>query len=109
MLLQTDDGTKLNVKDCTQTLSSMKGLMFSRLRDIDGALVKGNIIWMPFCKPLDLFFLDKDFNFLEKQPAAPLTLNPKSWKTYSCKAASYCLELRPGLIKSLKKIRVVSN
>jgi len=52
---------------------------------------------MPFCKPLDLYFLDENFVVLEKQQAVPLTLNPKTWKAYSNRKARYCLEIRQGI------------
>ncbi len=83
----------LKIKDC-RGLSSVRGLMFDSLIDKNGALIHGNNIWMPFCKPLDLYFLDENFVVIEKQVAAPLTLNPKTWKSYSNRDAKYCLEVK---------------
>ena len=87
----------LRIKDC-RGLSSLRGLMFDKLDGKDGALIRGNSVWTPFCVPLDLYFLDPDFLVLEKKAAMPLTLNPKTWKTYSNRKAKYCLELRQGIV-----------
>ena len=91
----------LKIKECR---TGIRGLMFNSMKDIDGALIKnisGQLkIWMPFVqKPLDLFFLDKDFIVMKKQSAVPITLNPKTWKLYSCNA-SYCLEIKAGLVNA---------
>ncbi len=96
----------LKIKDC-KGLSSLRGLMFDHLDDKDGALIHANNIWMPFCRPLDLYFLDGNFVVLEKQEAVPLTLNPKTWKAYANAKAKYCLELKRGIAKIQKgqKIR----
>ncbi|KHO47648.1 MAG: Protein of unknown function DUF192 [archaeon GW2011_AR5] len=81
------------VKDC-KGLSSVRGLMFDN-SGADGALIYANSIWMPFVRhSLDLFFLDEKMKVIEKRRAVPLTLNPKTWKTYSNKKAKYCLEIR---------------
>ena len=81
------------VKDC-KGLSSVRGLMFDN-SGADGALIYANSIWMPFVKqPLDLFFLDKNRKLIEKKRAVPLTLDPRTWKTYSNKKAKYCLEIK---------------
>ena len=81
------------VKDC-KGLSSVRGLMFDN-SDVDGALIYANSIWMPFVRhPLDLFFLDKNRKLIEKKRAIPLTLDPRTWKTYSSKKAKYCLEIK---------------
>ena len=40
---------KLRIKDC-KGLSSVKGLMFDEMKGLDGALIYGNSIWMPFVK-----------------------------------------------------------
>ncbi|MBS3051647.1 MAG: DUF192 domain-containing protein [Candidatus Aenigmarchaeota archaeon] len=81
------------VKDC-RGLSSLRGLMFDD-SDVDGALIHANSIWMPFVKhDLDLFFLDKKMKVVEKQRAVPMTLDPRTWKTYSNSKAKYCLEIK---------------
>ncbi len=97
----------LRIKDCCSPLRAMKGLMFSSLKNIDGALIKGNSIWLLFCKPLTLIFLDKSFQILDQQEAIPMTLNPKTWKLYTCKQAKYCLEIKSGLFKQrIKSVEV---
>ena len=91
---------KLKIKDC-KGISSVKGLMFNSMNNIDGALIYANKIWMPFVKHnLDLLFLDENFRLLKKQLAVPATLNPKTWKIYECSDAKYCLELKAGTIKA---------
>ncbi|MEK6887326.1 MAG: hypothetical protein AABX14_00090, partial [Candidatus Aenigmatarchaeota archaeon] len=77
--------------DC-RGLSSARGMVFDKKSN--GALIYANSIWTPFCPPLVLFFLDEKFRVVSKQNAAPLTLNPKTWRTYSNKKAKYCLEIR---------------
>ena len=65
--------------------------MFSRS---SGALISGNSVWMPFVRwPLDLYFLDKEFQVLDIKKAVPLTLNPRTWKTYTHRQARYVLEI----------------
>ncbi len=87
---------KYKIKDMRGILS-IKGLMFDS-SDIDGALISGNSIWMPFVKyPLYLYFLDEGYRVLKKMYAVPMTLNPKTWKVYSCKEASFCLEMKTKL------------
>lgn len=90
----------LRAKDCTSSLSAMRGLMFSRE---SAALVRGGEIWMPFvAKPLWLYFLGKTMKVIGVDYAVPLTLNVKTWKVYSHRGAHYCLEsakklpLKPG-------------
>jgi uncharacterized membrane protein (UPF0127 family) len=93
---------KLRIKDC-KGLSSLRGLMFDRMNNIDGALVYANNIWMPFVKrKLDLLFLDRKFRVIQIQEAVPLTLNPKTWRVYSDFRANYCLEIRSGLVDKAK-------
>ncbi len=88
------NGKTYRVKDC-KGFASVRGLMFDKIDKYDGALIYANNIWMPFVKSkLDLFFLDNRMKVLEKQTAVPLTLNPKTWKTYSNKKAKYCLEIK---------------
>lgn len=87
------NGKKFKVKDC-RGISSVRGLMFDKLENYDGALVYSNKIWTPFCAPLTLFFLDEKKRVIGKQKSVPLTLNPKTWKTYSNKKAKYCLEIK---------------
>ncbi|HIG97533.1 MAG TPA: hypothetical protein HA230_04270 [Candidatus Aenigmarchaeota archaeon] len=85
------NGKKYRVKDC-RGLSSVMGMMFDKKSS--GALIYANSIWMPFCPPLILFFLDEKFKVLSKEKTMPLTLNPKTWRTYSNKKAKYCLEIK---------------
>ena len=85
------NGKKYRVKDC-RGLSSVRGMMFDKKSS--GALIYANSIWTPFCPPLTLFFLDEKFRLVSKQKAIPLTLNPKTWRTYSNKKAKYCLEIK---------------
>ncbi len=74
---------------------SIKGLMFNDMKDIDGALISGNSIWMPFVKrSLTLIFLNKKNKILKVVRACPMTINPKTWKVYSCKDAIKCLEIK---------------
>ena len=94
------DLTKLRIKDC-RGLKSFRGLMFSRK---DGALLgkpfyhsSGINIWTPFVPKLDLFFLSSDYKIIKKRCAAPLSLNPTTWKIYGCTEAFYCLEVKSGL------------
>jgi uncharacterized membrane protein (UPF0127 family) len=90
----------LKIKDC-KGLSSLWGLMFDRMDNIDGALVYANNIWMPFVrKKLDLLFLDKKFRVIDIKKAVPLTINPKTWKAYVNWKASYCLEIKSGIIRN---------
>ena len=101
------NGKSLRIKDCRSPLRAAKGLMFSKLRNIDGALIRGNSVWMPFCLPLYLVFLDDSFNILKQMNAVPLTFNPKTWKTYTCQGAKYCLEINASLIKErIKNVEV---
>lgn len=107
-------GTKmLRIKDC-RGASSVRGLMFDPLIERDGALIYANNIWMPFVKhELDLFFLDERFRVVKRERAVPVTLNPKTWKTYRCAEARYCLEVKAGLVKEraprLQWVRADSN
>ena len=87
-------GRSYRVKDC-RGLASVRGLMFDDINDYEGALIYANNIWMPFVKHnLVLYFLDEKMKPVEKQLAVPLTLNPKTWKTYKSKKAKYCLEIK---------------
>lgn len=96
-----------HVKDC-RGISCIRGLMFDGMEDIDGALVYGNSMWMPFVKhELDLFFLDKEMKIVAVKNAIPLTFNPKAWKSYSCKDAKYCLEMKKGVCKAKTGQRVI--
>ncbi len=90
VLVFSVNGKAVAVKDC-RGFRSLRGLMFSRSA---GALISGNSVWMPFVRwPLTLYFLDKEFGLLDTQKAVPLTLNPKTWKTYSYRGARYVLEV----------------
>jgi uncharacterized membrane protein (UPF0127 family) len=90
----------LKIKDC-KGLASLSGLAFDDMKNHDGALIYANSIWMPFVRhKLDLLFLDRDFRIVDIQKAVPLTINPKTWKSYRCKKAKYCLEIKSGLTKA---------
>ena len=92
----TINGKTYKVKDCSTFFSSVRGLMFDDMTGKDGALIHSNSIWMPFVKkPLKLFFLDENMKVIKTiEKAVPMTLNPKTWKVYSCKEAKYCLEVK---------------
>lgn len=98
-------GKPLRIKDC-KGISSVKGLMFNPLKDIDGALIYANSVWMPFVKELDLIFLDGNFRVVETKRAVPITLNPKTWKVYKNEKARYCLEVRKGIAKARKGTQI---
>ncbi len=83
----------LKIKICNTFSKSFRGLMFDN--DHDGALICGNSVWMPFVKThLLLFFLDGDGIVLSRQAAEPITLNPRTWRTYTDKRASCVLEVK---------------
>ncbi len=85
-------GRTFRVKDMRGWKSAI-GLMFDS--ESEGALIDGNSIWMPFVtSPLHLYFLDRGFRIVRHEFAVPLTINPATWKIYSCRDARYCLELR---------------
>ncbi len=86
-------GKTYRVKDC-RGLASIRGLMFDSLKDKDGALIYANNVWMPFCVPLKLFFLNEKMKIISIEKAFPMTLNPKTWKVYSNSKAKYCLEIK---------------
>jgi uncharacterized membrane protein (UPF0127 family) len=98
---------KLRIKDC-RNFFSLTGLMFDNMEKIDGALIYGNSLWMPFVKKdLELIFLDDDFKVVGVQDAVPLTLDPRTWRIYENRRARYCLEISRGLApKRLKDIRL---
>lgn|SRR3989344_7352886 len=99
-------GKTFCVKDC-RGLSCIKGLMFDDLKGIDGALVRGDSMWMPFVShKLDLFFLDKEMRIISTQKAVPMTFSPATWKTYSCSGARYCLEMKKGLCKAKAGMKI---
>ena len=97
------------IKDC-KGLSSLWGLMFDRMNNIDGALIYANNIWMPFVKNnLDLLFIDKKFTVIDVKKAVPLTFNPKTWNAYINWKARYCLEIKSGSMGKnilMKKVKV---
>jgi uncharacterized membrane protein (UPF0127 family) len=96
----------LAIKDC-KGIKSVKGLMFSEMQDIDGAMIYANNIWMPFVKhELDLLFLDENYKIIEVQSAKPLSRKKSSWKIYKNERAKYCLELKKGTISAKKGIKV---
>lgn len=97
----------IKIKDC-RGFSSLFGLAFDDMKNHQGALIYSNSIWMPFVKhDLDLFFLDKDHRVIDIQRAVPLSLNPKTWKSYKKKRARYCLELKSGLVNARKGVKVI--
>ena len=98
----------LRIKDC-KGIASLKGLMFDSMKNCDGALIYGKVIWMPFIKhKLKLIFLDKDFEVVDTQYAIPISINIKSWRTYSCSRAKYCLETNKDVkVKIGDKIRSI--
>ena len=101
----------LKVKDCTSLVDSGIGLMFHSLNDIDGAIIFGNRIWMPFIKkPLQLVFLDEKKIVTSVKRAVPMKAHPKTWKVYYDTDARYCLELiKPLKIKKGMKIKTFSR
>ena len=99
-----------NIKDCCG-LRSLTGLMFDNKSE--GALIHGYgkkiSIWMPFVlHELDLFFLDENFNVMKTEKAVPMTINPKTWKIYSCRNAKYCMEIKSNLLNgvNIKNIEI---
>lgn len=95
-----------NVKDC-KGIKSVKGLMFDSMKKHQGALIYANSIWMPFVShELDLIFLGSNFKVLEIVHAVPMKLHPKTWKIYDCDKAKYCLEMKHGLVKAKKGMKV---
>lgn len=100
----------LRIKDC-KGLSSISGLMFDDFSKADGALIYSNNMWMLFCKkPLDLFFLGKDFKILSAEHAVPLKpFNTKTWKIYKNEKAKYCLEILAGRAKFRKGQKIKLN
>lgn len=95
---------KFKIKNC-KGIKSAKGLMFSKLKNIDGALIYTNNVWMPFTRhDLDLFFLDQNLKIIDCQKAEPISSNPKSWKVYKNKKATFCLELKHKSIKKPEKL-----
>jgi uncharacterized membrane protein (UPF0127 family) len=99
----------LKVKDCTSMIDSGIGLMFHSLNKIDGALIFGNRIWMPFIKkPLQLVFIDEKKKVTSVQRAVPLKAHPKTWKIYYDRSARYCLELiKPLKIRKGMSIKIL--
>jgi uncharacterized membrane protein (UPF0127 family) len=99
----------LRIKDC-RGLASLRGLMFDKMKNIDGALIYANNIWMPFVKnKLDLLFLDKNLTVIEIKKAVPLTLDPKTWKAYVNWKARYCLEVKSRFVGKnilMEKVKV---
>jgi len=96
----------IKVKNC-KGFASLFGLAFDEMKSHGGALIYSNSVWMPFVKhDLDLLFLDNNFRIVNIQKAVPITLNPKTWKSYKCKKAKYCLELKAGLISARKGMKI---
>src|SRR3989338_1001817 len=85
---------KYMIKDC-RGISSLRGLMFDAMSGKDGALIYGNSVWMPFVRHrLQLIFIDRAGIVVKTEDAVPMTLDPGSWKVYSCTGAVKCLEMK---------------
>jgi hypothetical protein len=87
---------KLKIKACRSFLSKIIGLMFSRMNDIDGALLYfdkkdfyGIHMFFVF-HPLDIFWLNEKKEVVDFQRAMPFAFKVY----YPKKAAKYILELR---------------
>ena len=101
---------RFSIKDM-RGIKSAIGLMFDG-SDFDGALISGGSVWMPFCRPLHLYFLDREMRILSHRFAKTLeVLKPSTWRIYSEPEAHYCLELKkpaknaePG-----KKVRIIRS
>ena len=105
----------LKLKDC-RGISALRGLMFDSMNDNDGALMPINFFCGSLCmafveKKLNLVFLDSKLHAIKSEIAVPVGINPKTWKTYSCKNASYCLELKDIDIKIKKgdKVKILDQ
>jgi len=111
IMLLTKGTKKFKIRNCK---TGIRGMMFS---SADGSLIKklpgpfSFDLWMPFVPPLDLYFLSKDIRIIKKEKAIPLSFHPKTWRTYSCKNANYCLEIRSSLKIDLteKDIKTLFN
>ena len=99
LVTATISGKKYALKNCAG-ISSVKGLMFNDMSGIDGALIYGNSIWMPFVKkPLKLVFIDEKMTVVAVHTASPIGLAPDTWKTYWEPKAAYCVELKNTAVK----------
>ncbi len=81
-----------------------KGLMFKKSGRalLVFPLNAKHSIWMACMKySLDLIFIDENYKIVDIfEDVKPLTLNPKTWKTYIPKQkCRYVLEVESGLIK----------
>ena len=100
----------LKIKNC-KGFASLSGLAFDEMKSHSGALIYSNSVWMPFVKhDLDLLFLDNNFKIVDIQGAVPITLNPKTWKSYKNRKAKYCLEIKTGVVKAKNgmKLSIIS-
>jgi uncharacterized membrane protein (UPF0127 family) len=89
------------VRICNSKLSRLRGLMFSRLKDVDGALLvfpkeERVAIHMLFVfQSLDIYWIDSRGKIIEMQRAKPFALSLYKAR----KKARYVLELKAGLAK----------
>lgn len=107
-LIKVKIGKKIfAVKDC-RGISSVRGLMFDDMKNLDGALIYANCIWMPFVKrKLRLIFLDDKMEVVGFKTASPISFNKlETWKIYKNGKARYCLELKDMSIKINKNIKI---
>ena len=89
----------LRIKDCLSLSKGIKGLMFSKLKHTDGAILKCNNIHTAFCRPLDIAWLDSSLGIIRIEKTRP-------WRTYHCSSAVYVLELKQGLVKEFKNLEI---
>lgn len=87
--------------------SNCLGLMFRK--QTNGLMMKFTFnsverrgIWMPFMRfPIDIVYIDSKKRVADVvEHAAPMTLNPRTWKVfYPKRPAKYILELPAGAVK----------
>lgn len=88
--------SELEVSIASNFLSQIRGLMFSKPKDI---LFRFNnerkfSFWMlGVSYPIDIAFIDETGEVFQIEKAKPVTLHPKTWKTYKAKKpCRYVLE-----------------
>jgi uncharacterized membrane protein (UPF0127 family) len=101
----------LKIKDCKR-FSAIRGLMFENLEDKDGALMYMNFLCNSLCMTfvkdkLNLVFLDDKMRVLDAKIAEPMRTSYKTWKTYSCDNAKYCLELKDTRLKIKEGTQII--
>lgn len=89
----------IEVMHAKSPLALTKGLMFKKKGNmlLEFPLSARHSIWMLFMRyPLDLIYIDKQKKITQiKKNIPPITLNPKTWKTYHPKEkAKYVLEMQ---------------